>query len=433
MGELIRHQVIDESSLDRRYYFQALFQEACRTGQLSESRIEQIQIELVELMGKEVERYTNDESSSVPVEKAQEILQSITYSMGIFLKNTTDMTQKIDILKEMKVRDLFYKGMETVSAAKSRASALLEELQKNSRKFDNYAYQDTIHTGLPDFFHDYNIEFGAQEIPASFDYPSFETITDLLGVEYIEKYLKSLVLEDRFLRHFSDFSVNLLLKGFDREAEHMLINLFELVLTNAIGCALLGQKVTGLDISGRERQWLQHNLEQLDKLKLEAKLEEALAEINSELMLDFDIYAYAKAVLSPLTSRLYHNLQNNSLGEVFISFNTRPEEEAYYEDGIPMEDQSLRELIEELRDCGRTSDKIALIRENVRSMADFVELMDECFYEEEYDEVLSALSENERLVLRKVLLLDAGTGHFEEYEPQKPWQKKLFQPGSIIK
>lgn len=432
MKELIKSQVIDESRLDHRYYFQSLFQECCSSGLLTDLQIERIQMELIELMGKEIERFTNDESSSVPVEKAQEILQSITYSMGYFLKNTTDMTQKIDILKEMKIQELFYKGMEEVSAGKKRADALLKELTKDYLRLDNYAYHDTIFTGLPEFFHNYTIEFGAHEIPASFDYPSFETIIDISGVEYIEKFLINLTLENRFLICFPIHNINQLLKGFDRSSEHMLINLFELVLTNAIGCELLGKKITELDITWEEQQWLQRNLEKLDRTELEQKLKNALIEINKEVSPDTEVYAYAYEILSPLAGRLSLNLQNNTLGKVFISFHRESEEEAYYEDGMLMSDDRLRELIEQLRDC-RTKDKIALIKEHVRSMADFVELMDECFYEEEYDEVLQSLSENERIILRKVILMDTGSDHLEDFEPQKLWQKKLFQFGNTMK
>jgi hypothetical protein len=428
MNDILKYQVISESRLDPSHYFQSLFQESCRMGLLSDLQIERIQLELVELMGKEIERYTNDESSSVLVEKAQEILQSITCNMGYFLKNTTDMTQKIDILKEIRIRDLFHNGMEAVSACKKRAEGLLKELQKNSLKPDNYAYHDTIFTGLPEFFHNYDIEFGAHEIPAGIDYPVFVTITDLPGAEYIEEYLKRLTLEDSFLKAFPVTAVNRLLKGFDREAEHMLVNLFELVLTNTIGCALLGQNLTELDIGPGEQLWLQDSLEHLDKPALERKLEAAFTEIGRELMLDAEVHAYARNILSPLTGRLVHNLRTRTLGKLFIAFERQPAEEAgYYEDGIPMEDEKLRALMEQLRDCAKTSDKITLLRENIKSMADFAELMEECFYEEEYDEVLLELSEHERRILRKVILLEDGAERIEEYEPQKLWQKKLFR------
>jgi hypothetical protein len=423
MNSIEKSQLIDENILDQGYYFQSLFLEACQRNILSDAQIERIQVELIELMGKEVERYTNDESSSVPVEKAQELLQSITYSMGCFLKTISDMEIKINLLKSEKLSVLFHKGMEAVSACKARARKLMQELQNNSLKLDNYAYQDSIFTGIPEFFHDYNIEFGANETSASIDYPIFFPIADLLGAEYMEEYLKRFTLENNYCRHFSEKTMNQLLHGFDKEAEHILINIFELVLINSMGCGLLGQEITTLEISKKDMEWLQNSMEGLNLNELVHKLEDALSLVEQEVLLEKDILAYMKAAIPEISERFKNNLNTHTLDKLFVSF----KEDLYsgmeiFEDGIPMGDEDLRNLIERISECTKTSEKMAIIKETVRSRADLTELLEECFYGDEFTEVFDLLGVAERSLLLKGLLIDEGIENLEDYEPQKEWQ-----------
>ncbi|MHB8130731.1 MAG: DUF6179 domain-containing protein [Mobilitalea sp.] len=426
MNQVEKRHLINENILDQGFYFQSLFQEACRKHLLSDSQIARIQLELVELMAKEVERYTNDESSSVQIEKAQELFQSITYSIGVYLKTVFDMEERIDLLIKEKVSVLFYLGMDSLSSLKTKSKLLLQNLQESSLKVNNYAYQDTILAGIPEFFHDYNIEFGANEIPGSIDYPLYDTITNLLGIEYIYEYLHWFTLEENFLKRFSNQNIDLLMQSFNPEAEHLLINIFELVLTNVLGCELLGQKNTELNIHATEREWLQKSLEKLSTAELQNRLEIALDEIGRGLSFEVETLSYAKAALPQIAIRLKQNLQTGTLDKLFLSFSEHELEEEFFEDGIPMDNEKLREMIEEINDCRFTADKVAIIRETVRSLSDLIELLEECFYGEEYVEVFQLLSDTEIAILKNSIIKDAGFEGMADYEPQKEWQEKLL-------
>jgi hypothetical protein len=426
MNQLEKSNIINESSLDPGFYFQSLLQEVCNKHLLSDQQIERIQLEVVELMAKEVERYTNDESSSLLLEKAQELLQSITYSIGVYLKELPDIDDKINLLMSEKITVLFYRGMDLVAAIKSKSWSLLQDLQKNRLKLNNYAYEDTITMGIPEFFHDYNIEFGAHELMGSIDYQLSNAVEGLLGVEYILEYLKRFTLENKFLKHFPEGTVNMLLLGFDKEAEHMLINIFELVLTNALGCELLGQNIVTLRINESDLIWLQNNLEKVSYEKLQEKMKNAFDHMVAELELEPEVIPYAKAAISEITKRLMNNLKMRTLGRIFVAFAQKGIEAEIFEDGIPMEDEQLRELIDRIRDGSDINDKIAMIKETVHSIADLIELLEECFYEDEYLEVFHLLSETERSILKMNIQMDAGMEGLDDYEPEKEWQKILI-------
>lgn len=429
MRQLETVQLIKEEQLDQRNYFQSLFVEACRLNLLSEDEIKRIQRELLELMSKEVVRYTNDESSSIPIEHAKEIFQSITYSIGFYLKRTTDIRQKLDLLKSHSIESMFYQGMDAVSTCRNHTQRQLQSLKQKLQNLENIAYQDTINSGIPPFFQEYNIEFGAHEVPGSIDYPLFEPITELVGVEYMSEYLLRFYIEQDFLCKFKEENINRLLRWFHKDAEHMLINIFELVLTNYLGCSLLGNKEEELIIRQEELSFLQKSLNQLTTVEISEKLKALFLEKQSKLILEQSSLNYCLEAIPKLAAGIKHNLVLGKPDTLWVV--AKEEEEAeVFEDRAPMEDEALRDLIDRLRDMNTTSGKVAVIKATVQSQADLIELLDSCFYNDEYEEVFSSFDETTKEILRKGILNVEGQRYEEEFEPQKEWQKLLFRKNS---
>ncbi len=412
-----------ESELDQGQYFQSLFMHACQNNMLTDAEIEKLQLELIDLLGKETQRYTNGESSSIRVEKAQEILQSITYNIGSYLKTLNGLQNKINTLKRQKISDLFYKGMDTVNLIKNQAFFLLKNLQKDLPGINNIAYQDTIQEGIGEFFHDYNIEFGAHEMPGSIDYPLLVTNTQLIGAECTYEYLKYFTMENDLLKKFPVDTINLLLRGYHEKAEDLLINIFEIVFTNLLGCEMLSLKLTDLNIPVTERNWLEDKLITLNAIELRQKVEKAWEDVCDKLRIEEALRSYSKALLGPLLVRIEHNLENGSLQEIFITFQEEVAKRELYEEGISMEDEKLREFIEELRELAFVADRVERIRVSVQSLSDFTEILEECFYGKEYLEVFSMLNEAERSFLTNQIQEEAGVEELSSYQPEKEWQK----------
>jgi hypothetical protein len=91
-----------------------------------------------------------------------------------------------------------------------------------------------------------------------------------------------------------------------------------------------------------------------------------------------------------------------------------------------MEDYKLRNLIERIENTDRIADKVKLILQEVRSTTDLIELLEECFYDGDYEEVFGLLGEAELNMLEKRILYDAGEIPAEDFEPQTNWQKTLW-------
>ncbi|MDF2905280.1 MAG: hypothetical protein K0R34_601 [Herbinix sp.] len=417
---------IEESSLNRGTYFQSLLGEVAGKQLLSAEQIEKLQYSLLELMAKEVERYTNGESSSVPIEKAQDLLQSITYLIGAYLKTVPDMQTKLELLKKEPMSVLFYSGLDVVARIKKEAQERMQLLQKSDRGPDNIAYHDTLFQGLPEFFHDYNMEYGAHELPGCIDYPLLYPLEDYQGVELIAYYLQRLTIENNILRCYPMSSINRLLHSFDKDADQLLINILELVLINSLGCVLLSKPTEGISISISEMQELQVKLSGKDKESVRGILKDAILILSEENALEEESRSYLMTAWSELTERLWNNIANGTLEHFFILTDQKEEvlEELY--EGIPMEDEKLRDLIARMNSLNTLEEKVSLIREEVRSIIDLILLIEECFYPEEYSNFFYLLGEEECNLLKKWILYEAGSISIEDYEPNGEWQRQLI-------
>lgn len=389
--------------------------------------MERIQLQLVELLSRQTERYTNNESSSVRVEQAQQLLQSITYCIGVYLKSISDMYNKIEVLNNEDVKTMFYKGLDLITLYKKNSKFLLETLQKDFRNINNIAFYDTIFKAIPEFFHDYEMEFSSHDIPCSIDYPLCNEITSLLGIEYIKEYLNHISLEQEFCNNFTEGTINLLLQSYHEDSEELLINIYELVLTNALGCKLADQEVNNLLLQKENIIWLQKKLEQYDLNQLGKLLMKTIEQIGIEYHINSDGMNYAKSAITKIVYRIHQNLRINALDQIFIPVKKEVNKERILLlEGLQMEDKKLRALIEELRDCRYTTDKIAIIRREIHSLNDLMELLEVCFFEEEYHEVFQALSDTELSILKETIQKNMIQESIDGIHSLKTWQEKLI-------
>lgn len=427
MNQLEGKQRINRESLDKEKYFQSLFSEACRNHLLENSKVEKIRYELAELLAKETDRFTGGESSSILIEEAQHLLQAICYTIGIYLKSKQDVNTQIEILKSEKIPVLFYRGLDVIADYIKMAESTIKQIQSESLKINNLAYHDTIWEGVPEFFHDYEPEFASCDSPGTIDYPLCNEVKGGMGIEYLKEYVERLKLENDFCRLFKEKQIELLLQGYHKDYKNLLINLYELLLTNALGCIMLDKDILQLNITKEEREWLQNKLSKVTSEKLDYMMKKAFDDICKELKLKSDQIEYGSVALSQIILRLKLNLENNSLKQQFISFSEELEpENLCYEDGIQMEDEMLRKLIEEIRECRYIRDKMILLKEKVNSLTDLTLIMEECFYGEELEEVFRLLSPDEVKLLKKSILEEVEQDSIRNDNVLKEWQEKLL-------
>lgn len=399
-----RYEYIVRDNLREECFFKDILVNCYEKKQLNDNILSKIYYERMELLKVKLKYYTKDESSSVMVETAESILECIDYTIGIYLKTIDSIELIVEELKHKSLSDMLKVGENLINKKILDSKKLLCEVNESKLKIDNYSYNDTIDYGIKLFFKEYNAFFKAHESPGSIDYQLCIDNMNYIGVEYIYNYLETLSLENEFCNKFNVGEIDKLLKGYNEKSELLLINIFELVLINSLGLIICDKYLGSLNINSLDRK---HIKSKLERLSLEGLQEEMLkcAEICCKI-LDIKNKAlkeYIKNSTLKITLLINQSIKLNRLETVFISFNENNDEKIIkYSDGKKMSDSKFKRLSEKIRECSLVRDKIELIKSNIKSLEDLIDILNaDCLFENEYIMYFKSLSKMEIILLSK--------------------------------
>lgn len=416
-----------ENLLSKEHYFQSLLQVFHSNDILNNKELENIQVQILDILRETANYYTKAESYSVRVEVAEQIMLSIYYTIGSFLKGKTSIKEKITLIKENAMKYLFSEGEKVLKAKIEESKELLKNVQKSKLKTSNYAYIDTIDYGISLFFIEYDSRFAAHKMQGSIDYPLAIDEMELVGIEYISEYLKKIDFENQFCSHFDSYEIENLLKSFDKNSDHILINIFELVLTNYLGCMVLGKRGITLDITDTERRYLKNKLGELKEEEFNEVISRIVEGICQEFNInDINFINYINKTIYKIMPSIKKNIENNKLENTFITFKNEDENLIRYEDGESLENSRFKDITEEIRDCDKVDDKIQIIRKEIHSLRDLVDVLgSDCIFDYEFIEIFKVLDDFEISLLLKYIPNDSFMDVDYGTESDKEWHEKL--------
>ncbi len=192
---------------------------------LSPAERELLQGRLLELLAHQIRLYTHGESSSVQVELAQELLDSICYCLGV---STEEPGRRGRELLRLDMVQEFHAGREAIRQKTEYGREKWREVCDSLPSVLNVYLLDTLKK-VGKCWKRYDILFFAHRIPCSIDYPLSQPISEtLLGIDYVNAYLEQLERENRFLTGIPAGRLKELLdrSGFDYRG--LPVNLYEL-------------------------------------------------------------------------------------------------------------------------------------------------------------------------------------------------------------
>ncbi|MDD4165052.1 MAG: DUF6179 domain-containing protein [Eubacteriales bacterium] len=320
MSNIERVSRIDALKLNQGYYFHSLLGAAYEKGMISESEIEKIQLDCIDLLSYKAKRYTDNNSSSLRVELAEYIMTSNLYTIGLYLKTFPVADDAVNALTEKSMLDLYLSGRKIIdsmiNSAKRRYSLVIKSILDNNNQF----YKPTVVSAIRGFFKKYNPDYGAHENIITADYPTCNPIEDITGIEFIKKYLDFIYAENMFCKHFFPQDIDALLCGVDNRYEALVFNIFEEVLTGAIGCVLSGQNPCTLNISAAQAAALCEQIYLKNDLQIEKDINRACEKLIPTLQITSrTLQSYIKASLPKIISHVCFMKKNKLLDRVFIT------------------------------------------------------------------------------------------------------------------
>lgn len=397
----------------------SLLNENLQQASFTEAEIAAIKGNMISLLGKRTERYTMGESSSIPVEKAEELFKSICFTLGLVLKK-----RGISILKTEDMFTLLKAGWDIIETMMDTGQRLLKQVNESTVLNENLSYQDTLRE-IERSFKIYDYHFFAHEMPCDIDYQLCSPVPETLqGIEYVNEYLNRLLLENSFCQHFEKMEIIRLLQAYCLDYKGLLINIFEPVAMNAMGLAVINKDVISLDVSDCDRKRILQELENWTDNEVRTKLDCVMDTICGQLEIrDKEQRNYLYKALFAQYPRIKSQVALKNLNGVFLSlWNDSSENvtKTQYIDGDMMENERLRTLISEIISCRFVSDKIVLVKENVHSLRDMVEVLNVCFWEEEIIQLFNTFTDIEIDMLNQFV-----KGKSENWQSDTGWEKQL--------
>ncbi len=368
---------IDVDKLSGEFYFQSLLQEAYVKGALSPKESERIQLECLKLLADCTERFTRGKSSSVRVEIAQGIMASNLFTIGIYLKSLPDVDAALFQIENEPLEKLYEYGVSVLKRKINVANYFYNRVCKSKLETINQAYNITIDQGFKPFFENYEINFHAHEIPSDIDYQLIHPVTDMAGVEFVIKYLESLYYENLFCSYFDADIIHEVMSGYDMSYKNLLDNICAQVLQNALGCQLLTAPPDRLDFSPADLNALDKKLKNHSQAELQTQLKTVARELITDLELtNPSLKKYLLASLPKITATVYQGVATHSLNKVFVPrYNPDIKPIVHYNMGIKMDDKAYRELVTEFLSCRFFEDKLSIIKEQIKTLADMEDLL----------------------------------------------------------
>lgn len=413
--------VIDSTKLHSELYFQSLLEEAHSKELLGDSDIERMQYECLSLLAYKTERYNSGDSSSIRVEKAQDIMTSILFTIGVALKTYPNPDDAVAALQQSPINEIYGKGRKRIDTLIAMTKAIHTKLLHQLVDTRNHFYGDTLVGGILGFFKLYYPDYAAQEIHITADYPLYNPMPKLMGIEFIKAYVEAAYSENQFCSYFAAEDIHHLLSGYSEDYDGILMNIYEQILTVAIGCIIAGAECSRLDITEAGAQFLCQMFAAQPKSEILTLITKAADELNQRYQFSQELTRYVKNSLPLIASNIEVAARNHTLNRIFYT-PAFPEKnpKIIFSYGEKMDDEQYRKVIAELGQCRYIQDKIAIIKEHIHSLADLEDVMlDAELTGEEIGSVLRELSLPEIAALSKKYQPMSDNSAFEVREQEQ--------------
>lgn len=230
--------------------------------------------ELVPVVGKLAEQYTAYEHTSIPYEKAEQLMQAVLYCI-----HEAELSGQSGAVTDGKVtaQGLYDAGLACVEEKAKGALGLYNKIALSFSHYGNQCLYDTVVKGLPEFFRWYDMKFCPQDTILTLDYPVLKDISGFTGIDKIYEFLQCIQMEQVFLGMFPEEYVRGVLLWHNSQYEEMVLNLCEAVLMDVAGHVLAGKPLSEGKLEEEDCQMIQRIWEESGIQGLKRRLDSAPA------------------------------------------------------------------------------------------------------------------------------------------------------------
>ena len=321
MNEIESISKIKRENLDERNYFKTLIEEAYYNEMITNDDIVSLQMQILQLLDEKVYKYTGNDSTSIRKEVMDDILNSNSYTISVYLKTFRNPDEAMKVIKEKGLKIAYQEGRKKIDKMLNIIRLMYIKVKQNKLNIANVTYNDTLIGGIKGFLKIYDPDFKAQDMKITADYPLYNNLIGKLdGVEFIKEYLNSIYLENVFCKKFSEEKINYLLYGYSYDYKDLIINIFEIVLLEAIGCKLVKRDIQDLAVSTDELNEIYVMFKGKEKIEIKQMINNVYQEISNELVFDNEqLQKYIEKNFDYIAEMITNAVEQNTLDKIFIT------------------------------------------------------------------------------------------------------------------
>ena len=393
------------NNIDKNQYYISLLKECIKANIIDNNVIYTTQLELGKLLKEIIMKHTKGESSSVTIETAEKLLIAIWYTIDAYLSSFDSIKDCIDIIKNESLEKMYNEGKVILKEEFEITKELYEKTIKEKLDIEIIAYNDTLGDGIEAFFRNYNIEFDPHDAPGSIDYPLAFDDWSVQGLNYIKNYLKNINIENRICSYFDKSAINNMLENYGKmyhiNYRDLLINVFELTITNAVFSFIINGNYETLKINEEELIHLEKNINTLNN-----DINKLIDICIDKIIYDFNIVNedeinYLNRYKKVIANLAISGIKNNNIKNMLvITQNEKMPKNRFIIEENNLENEEFKNIIESIIEEESIFNKINIIKSKINSIKDFIDMLNsDCLFENEYIELFKSLTDIEISIL----------------------------------
>lgn len=283
---------------------------AAGSGEPSAQEVLDFEKRLWSFMRGHVARYTMGDSTSVPEGTARELLESVCYLLEAGSGEGT--------LPKGDLREPYERGLRRTEEKVRQGKKLWRAACLSVPEIPSDSLRETLRS-IGGFWRRYDVRYFAQQIPCEIDYQLCLPVPETrVGVDYVNEYLRRVLIENDFLRRFDAGRAARLIRSGCPNAPELILNLFEPVADNALGLTLIGSDPAALGFTEADRCSAAELLKGVRAADMERMLRCAADRLCGSLGIrNEEERRYAAETAAGLMPRIYAALEAGNLRGVF--------------------------------------------------------------------------------------------------------------------
>lgn len=270
--------------------------------------------ELVPIVRKLAEKYTVHESTSITYEKAEQLMGAVLYCIHEWKEirgSSLALNEKISAQRAYEL------GVAYVEEKTEKALNLYNKIMPEFCHYENQCLYDTFIKGIPEFFKWYDIRFEPQNTILSLDYPILKDISGYTGIDRIYEFMKSICLEQKFLKLFPvDYIISILSKN-NKNWKESMDNICETVYAYVIGHILAGKSLAEFELSESDYSYIREVFMQADFENIKKRMEAALQILVKDYYEnDRELFHYLSGAIADIVVRMKIAADHNVLANI---------------------------------------------------------------------------------------------------------------------